>query len=938
MPPSRLQEFITALHDEITYLRKNKGRSLYLSHGTLQRQLGEYFIYSFHSHRPPASADDTPAKLEVDDVLYDCSVITSQGLELQIALTSFLGERVTTARLTSNQSDLLGLLAAKLEKAYKDRSGAFTLAEDVFIGRNVPLNAPTQPATAAAAAGAGLSPRAGLSPVETAADYPRYSYSADHAPNESQKLAILNSFKNSLAIIWGPPGTGKTSTIAWAVEAHLNAGRRVLLVSHANAAVDAALLEIARQVKDSFYASGSLLRLGVPKDPELERQFPLVVAEHLVEKATANLISELNQMEAAIRPLEARIANCDRLLVVVEKVKELERHIQKPEESPSGKMVLRQRQLQSEIDHAAQQLAAAQHHLRTLVGQPVYRYETVVKDWHIFISVRKNMIDELQNKIDAQTGGHSFEESLEKAYEELDQMMEATGLDPNEAIKSKNESQLILNQLQTKLAPARQKIAEVQSKTVANASLVATTLSKVFCAPSLDQEKFDVLIVDEASMVQMPSLFWALGKIRQGVTIVGDFKQLPPICISKTDLATKWLRRNIFDELRISTVDAARKNARVSILDTQYRMTGQITDIANQLFYGGLLRKANAIDSQLINDSISGSSALTIVDTSAVHHHCTQPPEGSRINIYSAGLCATLCRKLLLEHPAATIGIATPYRAQADLIDEILVDTDLQGRVKVSTVHKFQGGQATIIIFDCVDGLGSGHSSLDDKYKDSAAEVLLNVALTRAREKFFLVVNKAYFFNTVSESSLILKFIAALGAGGTKLDSRSIDDNYTARSIEDGAPLRATKDSSTPGSLFNEKNFWEAFFNDLNGAGQSVLIVSPFLTTKRSRTLVPKLEALLGRGVKVTVYTKPAEEHSQAYMVEDANQVMSLLEKMGVKVVQQKDVHQKVAIIDDHISWEGSLNIFSHTGSTLEHMRRLAGSATAAEIKSNLRL
>ncbi len=189
-------------------------------------------------------------------------------------------------------------------------------------------------------------------------------------------------------------------------------------------------------------------------------------------------------------------------------------------------------------------------------------------------------------------------------------------------------------------------------------------------------------------------------------------------------------------------------------------MTGKITDIANQLFYGGLLRKEGELEGQSITDSVSGPNALTIVDTSAVNHHCTQPPEGSRINIYSAGLCATLCRKLLSEHPTATIGIATPYRAQADLIDEILVDTDLQGRVKVSTVHKFQGDQATIIIFDCVDALGSGHSSLDDKYKDSTADVLLNVALTRAREKFFLQIRKQKLFfqycflQTVSFSSL----------------------------------------------------------------------------------------------------------------------------------------------------------------------------------------
>ncbi len=207
--------------------------------------------------------------------------------------------------------------------------------------------------------------------------------------------------------------------------------------------------------------------------------------------------------------------------------------MQKPEDSPSGKMALKQKQLQSEIDHAQTQLVAAQSHLRSVIGPGVYTYENVVKDLNIFISVRKNMIEELGKKITTQTGDVPVEEcTLDKAYEELDQMMELTGLDPNEAIKSKKESQIILNELQTKLTPIKQKIAEAQSKIVSSARLVATTLTKVFCSSALDKEKFDILIVDEASMVPMPSLFWALGKIEKGVTIVGDFKQLPPICIS----------------------------------------------------------------------------------------------------------------------------------------------------------------------------------------------------------------------------------------------------------------------------------------------------------------------------------------------------------------------------------------------------------------------
>src|ERR1700677_1895360 len=35
-------------------------------------------------------------------------------------------------------------------------------------------------------------------------------------------------------------------------------------------------------------------------------------------------------------------------------------------------------------------------------------------------------------------------------------------------------------------------------------------------------------------------------------------------------------------------------------------------------------------------------------------------------------------------------------------------------------------------------------------------------------------------------------------------------------------------------------------------------------------------------------------------------------EKYGITVVQRESIHQKAAIIDDCICWEGSLNILSH--------------------------
>ncbi|MFQ5825523.1 MAG: AAA domain-containing protein, partial [bacterium] len=79
------------------------------------------------------------------------------------------------------------------------------------------------------------------------------------------------------------------------------------------------------------------------------------------------------------------------------------------------------------------------------------------------------------------------------------------------------------------------------------AKLIATTLTKTFSSKELPDRTFDVLIIDESSMAPIPYIYWAARKIAQSVIIVGDFLQLPPICVSKNEMAQKWLGKSIYD-------------------------------------------------------------------------------------------------------------------------------------------------------------------------------------------------------------------------------------------------------------------------------------------------------------------------------------------------------------------------------------------------------
>lgn len=120
--------------------------------------------------------------------------------------------------------------------------------------------------------------------------------------------------------------------------------------------------------------------------------------------------------------------------------------------------------------------------------------------------------------------------------------------------------------------------------------------------------------------------------------------------------------------------------------------------------------------------------------------------------------------------------------------------------------------------------------------------------------------------------------------------------------------------------LYDQDSFYEAFERDLKRASQRVIIESPFLTMRRVNTLLPQLRKLIARDIRVIVNTKPLDEHD-TILREQAEEVIAILQDIGVRVLMTTGHHRKVAILDD-ILWEGSLNILSQNDSC-ELMRRI---------------
>ena len=83
--------------------------------------------------------------------------------------------------------------------------------------------------------------------------------------NADQALAVEEMDATPLNLLWGPPGTGKTTTVGAAVVRWLRQNKRVLVVSTSNAAVDVALRAVLKNLRPD--EKRAVLRLGTSLDP-----------------------------------------------------------------------------------------------------------------------------------------------------------------------------------------------------------------------------------------------------------------------------------------------------------------------------------------------------------------------------------------------------------------------------------------------------------------------------------------------------------------------------------------------------------------------------------------------------------------------------------------------------------------------------------------------
>lgn len=317
-------------------------------------------------------------------------------------------------------------------------------------------------------------------------------------------------------------------------------------------------------------------------------------------------------------------------------------------------------------------------------------------------------------------------------------------------------------ELKAQIKDLRTQLKEHTDYLVNNARIVFSTISNFVLSERINQSDFDNLIVDEASMLALPSLLALAKKVKKRIILVGDFQQLCPIALVPNPL----LKRNVFARCGIDINHTT--HPALHLLLNQRRSHEDIVRLINHTFYNDqLVATIHGTNDIILADPFPGKVVIKMPITDGTMRYTKG---GTRQNVASAEAIFALLDQLQdTLAPNISIGIITPYKGQANLLRALKAERDypvaFDDQIRIGTVHTFQGSECDIIIFDIVDcrNVTNGKSPCVGKiYNGKEGEQLLNVAISRARHKLIVVGDIDWFINFAPGNSVTTNTLGVL--------------------------------------------------------------------------------------------------------------------------------------------------------------------------------
>ncbi|MBE6838574.1 MAG: hypothetical protein E7507_03385 [Ruminococcus sp.] len=289
-----------------------------------------------------------------------------------------------------------------------------------------------------------------------------------------------------------------------------------------------------------------------------------------------------------------------------------------------------------------------------------------------------------------------------------------------------------------------------------NVNLVGATCIGINSQKRFASLEFDVTIIDEAGQIQIHNALVPMS-VSNKLIMLGDHKQIPPQADSElmdlcdeNEIETELLEKSLFEKMYEMLPESNK-----TMLDTQYRMPGEIADVISDWFYDGKYYSHESKRNLKSPVPSLSSKPFLIIDTSVDKTRFETKIEGGGCR---NNLEADVIRKTVefivdtTDYDIKEIGIISAYSSQVALIKKKLKKKIGENEVKemVATLDSFQGQERDIIIYSFTKS-----SKVSPRYKRIGflKELRrLNVAMSRCKKMLILVGDMKFLRECMNQS------------------------------------------------------------------------------------------------------------------------------------------------------------------------------------------
>ncbi len=508
--------------------------------------------------------------------------------------------------------------------------------------------------------------------------------------SQAQQDVMHSVYTNPLTLVIGPPGTGKSYTIAALALDQLSRGQSVLIASRMYHAINV----IRDKIETMLGPSHCVIRAGREESVrELKKYLEL-----LLQGIAPGGGQETQQSANARRKLTSTARSVHKLERRLEKLSDLEQRWGLVKTHSSGDWWGRIR-----------------------LG---------------YLNWRKSSRDPLWESTE------NYERLLDQRMTLTTQLLRSLVAERLDLMIAKHRADLtkLLHAIRSRTDRKKEKMfGEIDLKVLFQTFPIwLVTLSEVSEVLPLQDELFDVAIIDEATQCDMASCLPVLQRARR-VAIVGDPNQLRHVSfLSKArqrsaaeEFGLDETQQQAFQYRDKSILDLVNESIgsqeQVMFLDEHFRSLPQIIEFSNREFYAGALRIMTR------RPETATFKALSL-------HRVNGARNAQGVNREEAQeLIRDVAHRVAMEEPlprstASSIGILSPFRDQVDHLVSLVesrfsLDVLKEHDFLVGTAHTFQGEERDIMYLSLVVDPTSHPAT----YRFLNNPNVFNVAITRAR-------------------------------------------------------------------------------------------------------------------------------------------------------------------------------------------------------------